>query len=108
MAKVVERSLTLRACRDRDRRREGRGRGAGPDRFAHRDGRQQRRVRFDADQVAAGGTTDGAGRAELRKLPAGEKLAFRAIRMGFLSPEVSKTLREGDNGVLVLKIERRH
>ena len=67
----------------------------------------QRRIFVQAESVG-GGSTDGAGRVVLRKLPAGEPLTFRAVRAGFSGPEKTMTLPEGENGPLELKLERAH
>jgi hypothetical protein len=67
----------------------------------------QRRI-FVQSAGGGGGSTDGAGRVVLRKLPAGEPLTFRAIRAGFAGPEKTMTLPEGETGPVELKLERAH
>jgi hypothetical protein len=64
-----------------------------------------RKVQAKSDGLG-GGTTDQAGKITLRKLPAGENLTLRLIRPGFEVQEASQQLREGDNGVLDVRIRR--
>jgi protocatechuate 3,4-dioxygenase beta subunit len=55
---------------------------------------------------SAVGHTDASGRIALVKLPAGEPVTIRAVRLGFLVVESPQTLREGHNGTIRLRLDR--
>lgn len=67
----------------------------------------QRKVAVQIDQTS-GGHTDAAGRAVLRKLPAGEDLTIHLMRPGFEVRESPQKLLEGDNGAVEIRLPRIH